>query len=204
MSLVLKKGILFSGVHSNARWAYGEEAVHKESTPGSWQHGPISMDSSLLRMTYILDGDENESANLAPSSELTPTATAADSPEPGPSPSGSSLPSWCKCGVCTIMPQEVENKCFWLRRCVTTHTRFQKLCLDPDVELTIHNGGDIRNDQEDNSTRSFKKASYRQYVLDRCGYLGKGKRKVCSLCVVKTVHKHYPSQTSVYMGFRQE
>ena len=59
-----------------------------------------------------LDGDENESANLALSSvaaELTATATAAARPEPGPSPAGIS-PSWCKCGVCTIMPQDVENK----------------------------------------------------------------------------------------------
>lgn len=57
-----------------------------------------------------LDGDENETASLAPSAtttELTPTATAADSPEEGPSPASSSFPAWCKCGVFTIiMPPE--------------------------------------------------------------------------------------------------
>ena len=66
----------------------------------------------LLIAVDDLDGDENESGNLALSSvaaELTPTVTAAASPEPGPSPAGIS-PSWCKCGVCTIMPQDVENK----------------------------------------------------------------------------------------------
>ena len=103
------------------------------------------------------------------------------------------------------MPQEIENKCCGQRKCVTTHTRFQKLCLDPDVlQLTIRNRGDIRNDREDNSTRSFRNASYRQYVLDRYGYLRKGNRKVCPACVVKVVRCHYPSQTGVYMGFRHE
>lgn len=106
--------------------------------------GVGSMDyiHGLLIAEDDIDGDENESTNLAPSSiatELTPTATAAASPEPGPSPAGSSSPSWCKCGMCTIMPQEVENKCCGQRRCVTMHTRFQK--------LTIHNRGNIQNDQ---------------------------------------------------------
>ena len=160
----------------------------------------------LLIAEDDLDGDENETTNLAtcsPSIELTPTSAA--NPEPGPSPSSTSSPSWCKCAVCAIMPQDIENKCCGQRRCVTTHTRFQKLCLDADVlQLSIRNRGDIRNDQEDNSTRSFRKAAYRQYVLDRYGYLGKGKRKVCPSCVVKTIRRHYPSQTGVYMGFRQE
>lgn len=134
---------------------------------------------------------------------MTQTPISAASHEAGPS-AGPSIP-WCKCGVCQIMPQEIENKCCGQRKCVTTHTRFHKLCLDPDVlQLTIRNRGDIRNDREDNSTRSFRKASYRQYVLDRYGYLGKGNRKVCPACVVKTVRHHYPSQTGVYMGFRHE
>ena len=50
-------------------------------------------------------------------------------------------------------------------------SRFRKLSLDLKVlQLTIHNRGDIRNDQEDNSTRSFRKAGYRQYVLHCYGY----------------------------------
>ena len=74
-----------------------------------------------------------------------------------------------------MMPQEIENKCRGQRRFVTRHTRLQKLCLDPDVlHLAVRNCGNIRNDREDNRTRSFRKASYRQYVLNRYGYLGKG------------------------------
>ena len=88
---------------------------------------------------------------------------------------------------------------------VWPHTLGSRNCLDPDVlQLAIRNRGDVRNDREDNSTRSFRKASYRQYVLDRYGYLGKGNRKVCPACVVKTIRHHYPSQTGVYMGFRHE
>lgn len=155
-------------------------------------HGLLIMEDDL---------DDEEATASSPGTDQTSLEAAA--PEPGPS-TDTSLP-WCKCGVCQVMPQEIENKCCGNRRCATTHTRFQKLCLDPDVlQLAVRNRGDIRNDREDNSTRSFRKASYRQYVLDRYGHLGKGNRKVCPACVVKTVRSQYPSQTGVYMGFRPE
>ena len=54
------------------------------------------------------------------------------------------------------MPQEVENKCCGQQRCMSTHTRFAKLCLDPDVlQLNMINEGNVPNDKEDNSTRPF-------------------------------------------------
>ena len=62
----------------------------------------------------------------------------------------------------------------------------------------------IANDRDDNSTRAFRKAAYRQFILDRDGHLGKGNRKVCPSCLVKTVRGHYPSQTGAYMGYRPE
>ena len=159
---------------------------------------------TLLIMEDDLDEDTESTPDMASASPITvQTSVEGSDPEPGSS-SGTSLP-WCKCGICQVMPQEIENKCCGQRRCVTNHTRFQKLCLDPDVlQLAIRNRGDIRNDREDNSTQPFRKASYRQYVLDRYGYLGKGNRKVCPLCVVKVIREHYPSQTGVYMGFRHE
>ena len=171
----------------------------------SLRRGVGSMDYIQGLLIAENDHDEDESNVASSSTGMEQTPTAAASPEQGPSSPGSSGPSWCKCGVCTLMPQDIENKCCGQRRCVTTHTRFQKLCLDPDVlQLAIRNRGDIRNDQEDNSTRSFRKAGYRQYVLDRYGYLGKGNRKVCPSCVVNTIRTNYPSQTGVYMGFRHE
>ena len=102
------------------------------------------------------------------------------------------------------MAQAVENKCCKLRKCITTTSRFAKLCLDTDVlELGIRNTGDIRNDREDNSTRAFRKAAYRQFILARHGHLGKGNRRVCPSCVVFKIRERYPSLTGVYMGYRE-
>ena len=36
---------------------------------------------------------------------------------------------WCKCRVSEIMPQEIENNYCLQHKCITTHSRFQKLCL---------------------------------------------------------------------------
>ena len=103
------------------------------------------------------------------------------------------------------MSQEIENKCCGLRKCITTSRPFQKLCLDLEVlELCIRNRADIRNGREDTSTSSFRKAVYRQFILERYGYLGKGNRKVAPSCVVIRVRRKYPSATGIYMGFRQE
>ena len=127
--------------------------------------------------------------------------TPGTEPLPGPS---TSTP-WCKCGVCIPMAQQIENKCCGQRRCVTTFARFSKFCIDPDVlKLCIRNRAAIRNNPDDNSTRAFRKAAYRQFILDRYGHLGKGNRKVCPSCVVKTIRRNYPSQTGVYMGYRAE
>ena len=112
-------------------------------------------------------------------------------------------PEWCKCGNCRIMSLEIENICCKKRKCVTENARFQKVCLDADVlELCIKKRADIRNDREDNSTRTFRKAAYRQYILDKYGHLGKGRRKVATSCVVWCVRHHYPASTGLYMGFR--
>lgn len=163
--------------------------------------------NGLLLQEDDLDDDDTEDTPTAasPGTSTEQTSVEESTTDPDPGPSGASVVPWCKCRVCRIMPQEIENKCCGQRKCVTTHTRFAKLCLDPDVlQLAIRNRGDIRNDREDNSTRVFRKASYRQFVLDRYSYLGKGNRKVCPSCVVVTIRQHYPSQTGVYMGFRHD
>ena len=113
-------------------------------------------------------------------------------------------PSWCVCSNCRPMPQDIENKCCKQKKCITYSSRFAKICLDPDVlELCIRNTSDIRNDHEDNSTRAFRKAAYRQFILARHGYLGKGNRRVCPSCVVNKIRQRYPSVTGVYMGYRE-
>ena len=99
----------------------------------------------LLIMEDDLDeGHEEDESNVTPtpstSTDLACSSNAG-TPDPEPSPSNYAIP-WCKCGVCQIMPQEIEDKCCGLRRCITTHARFSKLCLDPDViQLAIRNRG---------------------------------------------------------------
>ena len=118
--------------------------------------------------------------------------------------SASCVPDWCVRRRCRAMPQEVGNKCCKLKKCITFSSRFTKLCLDPDVlELCIRNTSDIRNDREDNSTRAFRKAAYRPFILARYRHLGKGNRRVCPSCVVLKIRERFPSITGVYMGYRE-
>ena len=57
------------------------------------------------------------------------------------------------------MPQEVKRECCKLKKGRTPLSQFTNLCLDPDVvELCLKNTGDIRNNREDNSSRTFQKA----------------------------------------------
>ena len=123
--------------------------MHNEPSPGV---GSIDYIHGLLIAEDDLDGDENESTNLALFS--TSTLTAVANPEPGPPHAGTSMPAWCKFAVCKIMSQDFRN--LSRSRC--------------PLQLTIHKRRDIQNDQEDRSTRSFRKAGYMQYVLHCYGY----------------------------------
>ncbi|CAB4002850.1 P2X purinoceptor 7-like [Paramuricea clavata] len=62
------------------------------------------------------------------------------------------LHEWCRCEKCRPMPQQVENKCCGLKKCITMIARFDNDCmfLIPMCwpELCIRNAGDIRNDRE--------------------------------------------------------
>ena len=173
----------------------------------SLRRGVGSMDyiHTLLIMEDDLD-DTDETGEMIVETETAGAtnitmAVTVSSAEPIPSP-GSPLVDWG--GLCRPMPQAVENKCCKQSKCITTTSHFAKLCLDPDVlEMCIRNTGDIRNDREDASTRAFRKAAYRQFILAKYGRLGKGNRRVCPSCVVLKIRKRYPSVTGVYMGYRE-
>eukprot|EP00795_Rhopilema_esculentum_P004213 gene4213-20400_t len=73
---------------------------------------------------------------------------------------------WCKCGVCTEMGKEEENKCCKVTICVTSYYMFKKLCLDRDVlKLNITARCDLRADHMTFTMNSFRKAAYRQFAL---------------------------------------
>ena len=165
---------------------------------------------TLLIMEDDLD-DDQEDCDLGEFGESSTTGDDNNNPpergssrEPTEESTNNSTPDWCVCGRCRPMPQEVENKCCKLKKCITLTSRFTKLCLDPDVlELCIRNRADIRNDHEDNSTRAFRKAAYGQFIRARHGHLGKGNRRVCRSCVVLKIRERFPSDTGIYMGFRE-
>ena len=162
---------------------------------------------SLLIME---DDDDNDSGNTNgfsedsagvpqdPQTELTAGSGGSQHPHSEPT------PDWCKCWQCQPMAQVIENKCCGYRNCITSKRRFQKLCLDPEVlEMCIRNRADIRNDREDNSTSSFRKAAYRQFILEKYGHLGKGNRKVAPSCVVLRSEGSILHQPGYTWGFDQ-
>jgi P2X purinoceptor 7 len=113
-------------------------------------------------------------------------------------------PPWCTCRVCRPMPHEDENKCCGKIRCVTSYVTFQNICTDREVlTMAIRGRSDIRADEPDYSTNSFRKAAYRQYILWRYKKLVKGNRKVVPSCVVLTIRHLYPADDGVYMGFKR-
>ena len=113
-------------------------------------------------------------------------------------------PSWCTCGVCRPMPTEEENKCCGKIRCVTSFVTFRNTCTDRDVlVMAIRGRCDIRAEEHDYSTNSFRKAAYRQYILWRYKKLGRGNRRVCPSCVVLAIRQMYPAQDGIYVGFKR-
>ena len=90
-------------------------------------------------------------------------------------------------------------------KCDTTSRHIKKLCLHPEIlERCIRNKADIRNDREDTSTSSFRKAAYRQFIFEMYFLLEQGNRKVATASVVIPVRRQYPSPTGIYMGFRPQ
>ena len=66
--------------------------------------------------------------------------------------------------------------------------------------MAIRGRCDIRAEEPDYSTESFRKAAYRQYILWRYKKLGRGNRRVCPSCVVLAIRQLYPAQDGICMG----
>ncbi|EDO44733.1 predicted protein [Nematostella vectensis] len=178
----------------------------------SLQRGVGSMD--FIDSLLVMEDDDNdrEEENLGLAMEPMDVAGPSTHPQgptavgitPATRPPGEALPDWCKCGNCREMPQQIENVWCGKRNCESTKAKFGKLCLDVEVlSLGIRSSADIRNDWHDSSARAFRKAGYRNYILDKHGYLGKRKRRVAPSCIVWQIRHHYPTRTGIYMGFRE-
>ena len=119
-------------------------------------------------------------------------------------PPPSEAPEWCICGVCRPMQTPEEDKCCGKRQCVTSYELFRNICLDREVlSVAIRARCDIRVEEPNYESNSYRKAAYRQYILWRFGKLGRGNRKVCPSCVVLVVRRTYPAADGQYMGFHQ-
>ena len=81
---------------------------------------------------------------------------------------------------------------------------FLNTCLDRDVlVMAIRGRSDLRAEEPDYSTNSFRKAAYRQYILWQYKKLGQGNRKICPSCVVLAICHVYPADDGFYMGFKR-
>ena len=61
---------------------------------------------------------------------------------------------------------------------------------------------DIRAEEWDFCTNSYRKAAYRRFTLMKYGCLGKGNRRVLPACVVLAVSRRFLSRDGVYMGYK--
>ena len=117
--------------------------------------------------------------------------------ENDPNPEGkpeTELPDWCTCGVCRPMPTPEEVNCCGKRVCVTSYALFQNICIDREVlSVAIRARCDIRVEEPDYASNSFRKAAYRQFILWQFDKMGRGNRKVCPACVVRVVREAYPA-----------
>ena len=101
------------------------------------------------------------------------------------------------------MPLEEENVCCG-KRCATSFRMYENICLDREVlVLAIRARFDIRAEEPDYSSNSFRKAASRQYCLWKYGKLGKGNHRVLPSCVVLTIRRYYPAPDGVYMGYKR-
>ena len=128
-----------------------------------------------------------------------------EDPDPQrPEPEESVAEPWCICSFCQRMPDEEENVCCKKRTCVTSYVMFNTVCLDREVlQLAIRARCDIRAEEPDYSTQSYRKAAYRQYTLWKYGKLGRGNRKILPSCVVLVIRRVYRAPDGNYMGFRR-
>ena len=87
---------------------------------------------------------------------------------------------------------------FAARKEPNSYVMFNTTCLDREVLRC-----DIRADEPDYSTQSYRKAAHRQYTLWKYGKLGRGNRNILPSCVVTIIRQAYPAPDGNYMGFRR-
>ena len=102
------------------------------------------------------------------------------------------------------MPTPEENVCCRSRTCLTTTDVFETIVLNRDVlSVAIIHRADVYSEDPVYAPNDYRKAAYRQWTLWRCGYLGRGNRRVVPACVVWAVRDKYPALDGMYLGFKE-
>ena len=88
---------------------------------------------------------------------------------------------------------------------MTSYELFRNICIDREMlTVAIRARCDIRVEEPDYTSNSFRKAAYRQFILWRFGKLGRENRNVCPACTVtRIVREAYPALDGQYLGFRR-
>lgn len=130
-------------------------------------------------------------------------SNGGEGPSEPPAGNSNTLP-WCKCGRCRPMPTPAENVCCKNRPCITTADIFHNIVLNRDIlAVAIVHRADVYSDEPLYEPSDYRKAAYRQWTMWRCGYLGRGNRKVIPSCVVWAVRNKYPAPDGNYLGFKE-
>jgi len=131
--------------------------------------------------------------------DLTRNDPDGDHPE---TPSNQTLPSWCRCGKCRLMPTPRENVCCRQRPCITTAEVFNTNVLNTDVlSIAIVRRSDDFADTADYTPTSYQKAAYHQWTMWQHGYLGRHNRQIVPSCVIWAVRSVYPAPGGVCRNF---
>ena len=99
------------------------------------------------------------------------------------------------------MANAVERVCCKSHPCISTDV-FHETCLNRNVlTVAILDSNDFYNDDE-MSPNNYQKTAYRQCILYRHGYLGRGNCKVVPSCALWKIRDTYPSPDDHYLGFK--
>ena len=102
------------------------------------------------------------------------------------------------------MPTPEENVCCRSRACLTTIDTFETIVLNRDVlSVAIVHRADVYSKDPLYAPSIYRKAAYRQWTLWRCGYLGRGNRRVIPACVIWAMRDKYPAPDGIYLGFKE-
>ncbi|XP_043927723.1 P2X purinoceptor 7-like [Protopterus annectens] len=120
-------------------------------------------------------------------------------------PSSHSVPEWCVCNNCQVMPTEVESVCcsYELQDCISVLQEMQECVLPRSVLQVAHayRSAVFGLPQEADENKRNRHTAYRQFTLWRYGRLGSRVRRPIPSSCVWHIRDKYPDPQGSYTGF---